>query len=99
LYEEIYERSLFRELSLEGLLVERQMTLPLVYRGEVIGDALRVDLLVEKRVVVEVKAISSRQPIHESQLLTYLRLTGCRTGLLINFDERVLTDGVKRLVL
>ena len=99
LYEEIYERSLACELNLEGLNVERQILLPLVYRGETIGDSLRVDLLVEKHVVVEVKAVSRLEPIHESQLLTYLRLTGCRVGLLINFDERKLMDGVKRLVL
>jgi len=98
LYEEIYERSLARELRLEGLQVECQISLPLIYRGETIGDSLRVDLFVEKCVVVEVKAVSELKPIHESQVLTYLRLTGCRVGLLINFDQQKLLDGVKRLI-
>ncbi len=86
LYEEIYERSLYHELRLRKVAFESQVKLPLLYKGERVGDDLRLDLIVEGKVVVELKAIKTLEPIHEAQLLTYMKLTGCEVGLLINFN-------------
>ncbi len=99
LYEEIYERSLHKELQLHGVAFATQVRLPLLYKGEPVGDDLRLDLIVEGKVVVELKAVNRLEPIHEAQLLTYMKLTGCRVGLLINFNVPVLKQGVKRMVL
>jgi GxxExxY protein len=99
LYEEIYERSLCHELRLRDLSFQSQLQLPLLYIGVHVGDDLRLDVLVENKVIVELKAVKALEPIHEAQLLTYLRLTGARVGLLINFHVPVLTQGVKRMVL
>jgi GxxExxY protein len=99
LYEEIYERSMCHELRLRKVAFETQVRLPLVYKGERVGDDLRLDLIVQAKVVVELKAIKELEPIHEAQLLTYMKLTGCRVGLLINFNVPVLKQGIKRMVL
>ena len=99
LYEEIYERSLCRELSLRGLAFDNQLPIPLLYKGEKVGDDLRLDVWVEKKVVVEAKAVAELLPVHEAQLLTYMRLTKSRVGLLINFNVAVLKDGIRRMVL
>lgn len=99
LYEEIYERSLCHELSLRGLAFESQLPIPLLYKGEKVGDDLRLDLWVEKKVVVEAKAVVALLPVHEAQLLTYMRLTKSRVGLLVNFNVPVLKDGIRRFVL
>ncbi len=99
LYEEIYEKSLCHELRLRNILFENQVKLPLIYKGEKIGDDLRLDLIVQDKVIVEVKAIKQLETIHEAQLLTYMKLTKCRVGLLINFNVPVLKQGIKRFVL
>jgi GxxExxY protein len=99
LYEEIYERSLYRELRLRNVAFESQLRLPLVYKGEKIGDDLRLDLIVSSKVVVELKAVKELKPIHEAQLITYMKLTKCRVGLLINFNVSILKDGIRRMVL
>jgi GxxExxY protein len=99
LYEEIYERSLCHELTLRGIAYENQLRIPMLYKGEEIGDSLRVDLYVGDRVVVELKAVADLLPVHEAQLLTYMKLVKCRVGLLLNFNVAVLRDGIKRLVL
>ena len=99
LYEEIYERSLCHELRLHKVAFESQVNLPLLYKGERVGDDLRLDLIVEGKVVVELKAVKALEPIHEAQLLTYMKLTGCKVGLLINFNVSVLKQGIKRMVL
>ena len=99
LYEEIYEKSLCKELELRQIVFQNQLLLPLVYKGKQVGDDLRLDLLVDGNVVVEAKAVRQLEPIHEAQLLTYMRLTNCRVGLLINFNELRLKDGIKRMVL
>lgn len=99
LYEEIYERSLCQELSLRNVAFETQLKLPLLYKGERVGEDLRLDLVVNEKVVVELKAVKDLEPIHEAQLLTYMKLTGCRIGLLINFNVPVLKQGIKRMVL
>ena len=98
LLESAYELALERELVLRGFSVERQKAVPLEYKGLALGDGFRIDLLVEAQIVVEVKAVENIQPIHEAQLLTYLRLTDTRLGLLINFNEKAIKDGVKRVV-
>jgi len=99
LYEEIYERSLCHELRLRNVPFENQFRLPLTYKGERVGEDLRLDLLVDGKVVVETKAVSKLEPVHEAQLLTYMKLTKCRVGLLVNFNVAVLKQGIKRMVL
>ena len=99
LLEEVYEKSLCHELRLRNLPFETQVILPLMYKGERVGDDLRLDLVVGGKVVVELKSVNELAPIHEAQLLTYMKLTGCRVGLLINFNVPVLTRGIKRMVL
>ena len=99
LYEEIYEKSLCHELRLRQIPFEHQVRVPLLYKGERVGDELRLDVLVQAKIVVELKAVSKLEPIHEAQLLTYMRLTQCRVGLLINFNVPILKQGIKRMVL
>ena len=99
LYEEVYERSLCRELSVRGLKWKRQLEIPLVYKDERVGDDLRLDILVEDKVVVEAKHVKELLSIHDAQLMTYLKLTNCRAGLLINFNVTLLKNGLKRIVL
>lgn len=99
LYEEVYERSLCCELSNMGLNWERQVSIPLLYKNEKVGEDLRLDVIVENRVVVEVKHVKELQPIHDAQLMTYLKLTRCHAGLLFNFNVTLLKNGLKRIVL
>jgi len=99
LLESAYEECLCRDLTLSGISFERQRPLAVEYKGIRLECGYRLDLLVEKTVVVEVKAISVIEPIHEAQLLTYLRLGGWKVGLLINFNVPVLKNGIRRRVL
>ena len=99
LIESVYEKSLARELELQGVEHKRQVDLKLEYKGTEVGDGLRLDLIVEGKVVVDLKVVKNFDPIHEAQLLTYMRITGCSVGLLINFNKPTLIDGVKRFVL
>jgi len=98
LLESAYEASLAFELGDRGLNVEHQKELPVRYRGVLLDCGYRPDLLVEGAVVVEIKSVEGLLPIHKAQLLTYLKLTGCKVGLLINFNSIKLVDGVVRLV-
>ena len=98
LLEGIYESCLCHELILRGFIVERQLPVPITYKNSVVRDPLYVDILVEGRVIVEVKATEKLHPIHEVQLLTYLRLTGKRLGLLVNFGQEYVKDGINRVV-
>ena len=98
LLESAYHNCLARELELSGIPFRSKMPLPLVYKGIEV-KAYQVDLLVADTVVVEIKAISSLAPIHDAQSLTYLRLGGWHVGLLMNFNEVVLKDGIRRRVL
>ena len=98
LLEGIYESCLCHELILRGFIVERQLPVPITYKNSVVRDPLYVDILVEGRVIVEVKATEKLYPIHEVQLLTYLRLTGKRLGLLVNFGQEYVKDGINRVV-
>ena len=86
------------ELTERKLQIERQRGLPVLYRGVELDCGYRIDLLVEKQVVVELKAVESLEPIHDAQLLSYLKLSGCEVGLLINFNVKVLKDGIRRFV-
>jgi GxxExxY protein len=78
--------------------VQRQIPLPIEYKGLVVPEAYRIDLLLENQLVIELKAVETLQPIHSAQLLTYLKMSGKHLGLLINFHSVRLTDGIKRLV-
>jgi GxxExxY protein len=98
LLESAYEACLAFELNERGLAVDRQKELPVIYRGNRIDCGYRLDLLVERAVIVELKSIDELAPIHEAQVLSYLKLSGCPVGLLINFNVRLLTHGLKRLV-
>lgn len=98
LLESAYVEVLTVDLVEAGLGFSRQVPVPLTYKGGYLGE-YRLDLLVAEAVVVEVKAVERFDPVHEAQLLTYLRLTGKRVGLLINFNRRLLREGIKRLVL
>jgi GxxExxY protein len=99
LIESVYEKSLARELELQGIEHQRQVDLKLEYKGAEVGDGLRLDLIVEGKVIVELNGVKNFDPIHEAQLLTYRRITTCTVGLLINFNKPTLIDGVKRFVL
>ena len=99
LLESAYENALAYELSTAGLMAQRQVDVPVVYKKVKLDCGFRIDLLVEKQLVVELKSVESLLPLHEAQLLTYLKLTGCKVGLLINFNVRLLKNGIKRLVL
>jgi GxxExxY protein len=97
--ESAYDACLAFELSQRGLRLERQKLMPLVYRGQTLDLGYRLDLLVEELVVVEVKAIQRLEAVHSAQVLSYLRLSRCKVGLLINFNSKWLTqDNVKRVV-
>jgi GxxExxY protein len=99
LLEGVYETCLAHELAKRKLSFERQVAVSVEYDGIKLDAALRIDLLVEKRLVVELKAVESLLPIHTAQVLTYLKLTGSRLGLLINFNVPLIRDGIKRVVL
>ena len=97
LLESAYEECLYYELKHAGLEVAKQKPLPLVYKDAKLDAGYRLDLLVEKKVIVEVKAIDILNDLHTAQMLTYLRLSGCKLGLLINFNVLRLKDGIRRL--
>ncbi len=99
LVESVYEECLCHELYLRGVGYERQVDLPISYRGVKLDGACRIDLLVEDAVVVVLKSVEEIRGVHEAQLLTYLRLSGKKVGLLINFNVPVLKDGIVRRVL
>ena len=98
LLESVYEEALARELAINSLRFERQKSFPVTYKGHRLGTEYRVDFVVERRVVLELKSVGRLEPIHEAQLLTYLRLSGLWLGLLINFNEHLLTRGIRRVV-
>lgn len=97
LLESVYERCLLFELVSRGLRVERQVVLPIEYLGNRLDDGLRLDLLVEGEIIVEIKAVEKLVPIHTSQVLTYLKLSGRRVCFLVNFNVELIKDGIKRI--
>lgn len=98
LLESAYEACLVHELRQRGIQVEQQVSQPVFYKGLQLDCGYRLDLLVENRVIVELKAVEAVLPIHEAQLLTYLKLRKLRLGLLINFNVPILKNGIKRLL-
>src|SRR5260370_366619 len=98
LLESVYEKIMAHELKKRGLHVVNQQPLPVVYEGVRLNIGFRVDLIVERKVVVEIKSVEAIAPVHKKQLLTYLRLTDKRLGLLINFNVELIKDGITRVV-
>ncbi|HEX8312282.1 MAG TPA: GxxExxY protein, partial [Chthoniobacteraceae bacterium] len=98
LLESAYEVALCRELSLRNIGFERQKPKPVRYKGTALDCGYRIDLLVEGAIIIELKAVEELSALHEAQLLTYLKLTGCSIGFLLNFNTRLLKHGLKRLV-
>ncbi len=99
LLESVYEVCLIYELKKRKLKVGNQVSLPVVYKKIHLDAGLRLDLVVEDCVVIEIKAVEKLPPIHHAQILTYLKLSGCRLGFLVNFNVPVIKDGIKRMVL
>jgi GxxExxY protein len=98
LLENVYEEALDIECNFDGLQVARQFKVPVVYRGQTIGE-YKPDMLINDLVLVEIKSVERFDPVFEAQILTYLRITNKRVGLLINFNSRLVKDGVKRFIL
>jgi GxxExxY protein len=98
LLESVYLACLVYELAAEGFKVETQVALPVVYRGVRLECGFRADLLVEGCVLAEIKSIEHLAPVHQAQMITYLRLSGCPVGLILNFNTKMMRDGVKRVV-
>jgi GxxExxY protein len=98
LMESVYDICLFHELTSEGLFVERQKLLPVQYRNELLDKTFIIDLLVEDKVIVELKSLEGILPVHEAQLVSYLRLAEKQLGLLINFNVAHLKDGIRRKI-
>ncbi len=96
--ESVYEEALVWELAQRGLIVERQKTLPIDYKGITLATPLKIDVLVNKLVIVECKATVEYNPIFEAQVLTYLRLAGLKLALVINFGTKYVKNGIKRVV-
>ena len=97
LWESAYQECLFYELKKAGLLVEKEKALPLVYEEVKLDCGYRIDLLAERQIVVEIKSVEALNDVHTAQVLTYLKLSKCKIGLLINFNVTQLTNGIKRL--
>ena len=97
LLETVYEVILARKLQRMGLNVKRQVSVPIEYDGVVFDEGFRADLIIEDKVVIELKSVETLRPVHAKQVLTYVRLLNCHLGLLVNFGERWLKDGFKRI--
>ena len=98
LLESVYEVCLCKELTSRGVRYERQVALPVVYKGETLNADFRIDVLVDDKIVVELKAVELLMPVHKAQLLTYIKLTNKKLGLLINFNVPRLIDGFVRMI-
>ncbi len=98
LLESVYEEIMFYELSKQGLIVERQKEIPIIWDELRMEIGFRADLIVENKVIVELKSVETVAPVHPKQLLTYLKVTGIKLGLLINFNEPYIKDGITRIV-
>ncbi len=96
LLERVYEECLFYDLTEAGLKVTRQEEMPVEYKGIEIEAGYRIDLLVENKIILELKSVAELHPIHTAQLFTYMKLSGCKIGYLINFNVKSLRDGIKR---
>jgi GxxExxY protein len=98
LFESVYEEVMEYELTRQGMVVERQLAIPVQYEGLRLDVGFRADLLVNKEVIVEIKSVEAIKPVFKKQVITYLRLTGHKIGLLINFNEELVKNGVTRLI-
>ena len=98
LLESIYEMCLMKELELRNINFVNQLPIPLIYRGHELSKDFKIDILVEREVIIELKAVENILPVHEAQIISYLKLTDKRLGLLINFNVPVLKHGFKRSV-
>jgi len=98
LLESAYEECLHYELTNSGLYVERQKSMPLVYAGICMDIGYKLDLMVESRIVIELKAVEALNDVHLAQILTYLKLSGCKIGLLLNFNVASLRNGIRRVI-
>jgi GxxExxY protein len=99
LLESVYEKALVRELELRGMDVKTQLPVPIVYKGSVVGDELRIDVLVDDELIVELKSVEEFKPVYYKQLRTYLKLLNKEVGLLINFGEYDFKKGMRRIAL
>lgn len=98
LFESVYEEILTYELRLKGLLVSRQQSIPVIWQNITMDHGFRADLIVENKLLIEVKSVESIAPVHQKQVLTYLKLSGLKLGLLINFNESLIENGITRIV-
>jgi GxxExxY protein len=98
LLESLYEQCLCFELQQAHIPFERQVPVPVTYKGKTLDEGFRADIIVDRKVIIEIKSVSAILPAHESQLLTYLRMSGIPIGLLLNFNVSRLTDGLRRFV-
>jgi len=98
LFESVYEECLCFELNQQGLFVERQKELPVIYKSIKMEIGFRTDLIVENKVIVEIKSVEAITPVHQKQVLTYLRLTRLKLGLLVNFNGALIKSGIQRIV-
>lgn len=98
LFESVYEEILYYELLKSGFEVERQETIPVIWQDVKIEQGFRADLIIENKIIVEIKSVESVLPVHYTQLLTYLKLTNMKLGLLINFNVKLIKDGIQRIV-
>jgi len=99
LFESVYQTCVAHELRKAGMVFEQQRAIPVVYDGMVLDHAFRADLIVERELIVEIKSIEKVTPLHHAQLLTYMKLTGLRKGLMMNFNVSLLKDGIRSIVL
>jgi GxxExxY protein len=99
LLESAYEECLYYELTEIGINTLKQHPMPLIYKNKKLDVGYRIDLLVDEKVIIEVKSVDALNPIHQAQVMTYLKLSGCRIGLLINFNTVFLKDGIRRIIL
>jgi GxxExxY protein len=99
LLESAYEECLFYELTKNGLFIEKQKPMPLIYEEVKLDCGYRIDLMVERKLILEIKSVEALNDVHLAQILTYLKLAECKLGLLINFNVKYLKDGIKRVIL
>lgn len=97
LLESVYEEILAYELKENGLIFERQKGIPVIWKGKNMGLGFRSDIIVENKLIIEVKSLETVAPVHSKQLLTYLKLTGLKLGLLVNFNQKLIKDGINRI--
>ena len=98
LLESTYEQCLYKELGLRGISIRQQVPLPVSYKGFELDCGYRLDIVVEDKVIIELKSVENIEPIHQAQLLTYLKLSGLKLGILVNFNVPILRKGIKRMV-